>query len=104
MKSSIDYSKNFPLWTHDNYYIGLFQIEWIFIKDVPYNEFKSFIVPDTNKQIFRAMDCQEISNEDGKKIYKIFQDYINSNTIIEHFEYYDMRQESYLKQNMMMNY
>jgi hypothetical protein len=102
MKSPIDYSKMFPLWTHDNYYKGLFEIEWLFIKDVPYHEFKSIILPG-DKQVFRARDCQEVNFEDGKKMYKIFQDFINSNTIIEHFEYYDMRQESYLKQNMGNN-
>lgn len=29
--------------------------------------------------------------------------YLNSNTILEHFEYYDMRQENYEKNNPQLN-
>lgn len=29
--------------------------------------------------------------------------YLNSNTILEHFEYYDMRQENYEKNNPHLN-
>jgi len=29
--------------------------------------------------------------------------YLNSNTILEHFEYYDMRQENYEKNNQKLN-
>ena len=49
------------------------------------------------KPISNARDTQEIPFEQAKimleKIYK-FQ---NSNTILEHFEFYDMRQENYEK-------
>jgi hypothetical protein len=100
MKSAVDFSKAFPLWTDDSYYKGLCQIEWIFIKDAPYNEFKGYMVPGTNKEVIRARDSTRIDSGEGRKIYKTFQDYVNSNTILEHFEYYDIRQESYVKQNM----
>jgi hypothetical protein len=29
--------------------------------------------------------------------------YLNTNTILEHFEYYDMRQENYEKNNLNVN-
>ena len=33
---------------------------------------------------------------------EIFEAYQNSNTILEHFEYYDIRQENYEKQIQLM--
>jgi hypothetical protein len=95
MRSLVDQSKSFPLWTYDNFYKGLFSVEWVYIKDVPFSEFKAIKLQDSNKQVSYAKNNQEIDYEQGVKMLEIIDVYINSNTIIEHFEYYDNRQENY---------
>ena len=100
MKSNFDEKRQFDLWTQDNVWIGLFDVEWVFIKDVPYKEFRNAIITMNNgemKPIYQAKDGQEIPYEQGKIMIEKFDKYIYSNTILEHFEYYDLRQESYEK-------
>jgi hypothetical protein len=49
------------------------------------------------KPVSNSRDTQEIPFVEGKKMIGIFEKYVNTNTILEHFEYYDMRQENYEK-------
>jgi hypothetical protein len=44
-----------------------------------------------------SRDTQEIPITEGMTMYKKCVNYLNSNTILEHFEYYDLRQEQYEK-------
>jgi hypothetical protein len=53
------------------------------------------------KPISNARDTQEIPFEFAKVMIEKIDKYQNSNTILEHFEYYDIRQENYEK-NMKM--
>ena len=98
MKSPCDDSKSFEFWTQDNKWKGLFDVEWIFIKDVPFKEFKNIIITmkdGETKPISNARDTQEIPFEFAKVMIDKIDKYQNSNTILEHFEYYDIRQENY---------
>jgi hypothetical protein len=40
MTSEVDYDKTFMYWTQDEKWKGMMGVEWIFIKDVPFKEFK----------------------------------------------------------------
>ena len=44
MKTPCDENKTFELWTQDGKWPGLFDVEWLFIKDVPFKEFKNVII------------------------------------------------------------
>ena len=55
------------------------------------------------KPVTYSRDTQEIPFNEGKKMVEILQDYMNQNTILEHFEYYDQRQENYEK-TLQVNY
>ena len=104
MKSACDNNKSFEYWTQDGKWPGIFEVEWVFIKDVPFKEFKNIIITmkdGETKPISNARDCQEIPFNYAKSMIEIFEVYQNSNTILEHFEYYDIRQENYEK-NMKM--
>ena len=106
MKTPCDYTKSFEYWTQDEKWPGLFEVEWLFIKDVPFREFKNIIITmkdGETKPISNARDCQEIPFNFAKTMIEIFESYQNSNTILEHFEYYDVRQDNYekAKQGMM---
>ena len=99
MISKVDETKIFELWTQDNKWPGLFNVEWIFIKDVPLKEFNKIVIQMNNGEIrpvSHARDAQEIPFYNAQIMMKIFSLYENSNTIFEKFEYYDLRQEQYI--------
>ena len=105
MKTPCDETKTFNLWTQDGKWPGLFDVEWLFIKDVPFKEFKNIIITMKDgevKPISNARDTQEIPFEQAKIMIQKIIEYQNTNTILEHFEFYDMRQENY-ERNMQMN-
>ena len=105
MKTPCDENKSFELWTQDGKWPGLFDVEWLFIKDVPFKEFKNIIITMKDgeiKPISNARDTQEIPFEQAKIMIQKIAEYQNSNTILEHFEFYDMRQENY-ERNMQLN-
>ena len=100
MKTFCDESRTFEFWTQDGKWTGLFDVEWLFIKDVPFKEFKEIIITMKDgeiKPISNARDTQEIPFEQAKIMLEKISNYQNSNTILEHFEFYDMRQENYEK-------
>ena len=62
-----------------------------------------FILRDGEKKpLSNSRDTQEIPIEEGTTMIKTFEKYMNTNTILEHFEYYDIRQDNYEK-NMNVN-
>ena len=100
MKSECDENKKFDYWTQDNKWPGLFEVEWIFIKDVPFKEFRNIIITMKDgelKPVSNSRDTQEIPFEQAKIMMEIIDNYQNKNTILEHFEFYDMRQANYEK-------
>jgi len=102
MNGTVQGDKMFPFWTQDSKWPGIFEIEWVFIKDVPLREFKNIIITMKDgevKCVTNSRDCQEIPFKDGSNMAEITEKYFNSNTILEHFEYYDLRQENYEKSN-----
>ncbi len=99
MKSAVAYEKYFPLWTQD-FQKGLFEIQWIFIKDLPYYLFKEInlrMSDGVTRSITFCRNSQEVPYESAKKSLEIIENYFNKNTILEHFEYYDIRQANYEK-------
>ena len=105
MKTPCDETKSFELWTQDGKWPGLFDVEWLLIKDVPFKEFKNVIITMKDgeiKPISNARDTQEIPFEQAKTMIEKICKYQNTNTILEQFEFYDMRQENY-ERNVQMN-
>ena len=102
MKTNVDYNKVFPFWSQDNKWGGLFEVEWILIKDVPFKKLKDIVITlndGLRKPITNSRDCQELPPTESALMMEIFAKYPNSNTILEHFEYYDVRQDNYEKNN-----
>ena len=90
MKTICDENKSFGLWTQDGKWPGLFDVEWIFIKDVPFKEFKDIIITMKDgevKPISNSRDTQEIPYEQAKIMLQRIAEYQNTNTILEHFEF-----------------
>ena len=66
MKTPCDENRTFDFWTQDGKWTGLFDVEWVFIKDVPFKEFKDIIITMKDgeiKPISNARDTQEIPFE-----------------------------------------
>ena len=106
MKGEVQNDKVFPYWTQDSKWTGIFEIEWLLVKDVPFREFKDIIITMKDgevKCVSISRDTQEIPSVEGKTMLQKFSNYLNSNTILEHFEYYDQRQEQYEKSNSNTN-
>ena len=109
MKSACDENKSFEYWTQDGKWPGLFDVEWLFIKDVPFKEFKNIIITMKDgevKPVSNSRDTQEIPFEQAKIMLEKIEKYQNSNTILEHFEFYDLRQANYeknMQQQKLMN-
>jgi len=100
MTSSVDETKIFELWTQDNKWPGLFNVEWIFIKDVPLKIFNNIYINMFDGKfcpVSYSRDTQEIPFNSAKIMMERFAKYENSNTIFEKFEFYDLRQEQYVK-------
>ena len=99
-KSAFDENRPFDLWTQDNVWIGLFDVQWLFIKDIPFKLFGNILITMKDgeiKPIYKAKDTQEIPYDVAKIMIEKIENYQNSNTILEHFEYYDLRQNNYEK-------
>jgi hypothetical protein len=41
MKNEVDKEKTFLYWTQDGKWEGMMNVEWVFIKDVPFKEFRN---------------------------------------------------------------
>merc|ERR1712151_212978 len=102
IKGNLQEDKIFPFWSQDQKWSGVFEIEFLFIKDCPFREFKNIIIPMRDgevKCVSNSRDTQMIPEKEGKLMVDIIENYVNSNTILEHFEYYDVRQENYERNN-----
>lgn len=106
LASGLDETNSFKYWTQDQKWAGLFDIEWVFLKDVPFKAFKGIDIKMKDGQIkpvTYSRDSQEIPFTEGKKMLETIEHFTNSNTILEHFEYYDLRQENYEKTLQVQN-
>ena len=93
MTCEVDEDMIFEYWAMDDVWKGLFQIEWLFIKDIP-NKFLKDIKLSNNefKPVTNSRDTQEIPRAEGENFIKIFEDFKYHTCILQHFQYYDERQ------------
>ena len=98
MISLVNFGESFPFWTQDNKWKGLFKVEWIFIKDTPFMLFRNiFIKMKTGDMlpVTYSRDIQEIPYEEGVLMIDIFNKFENKFSILNCFEFYDIRQLNY---------
>lgn len=108
MKTEVDFKSVFPLWARDNWR-GTFEIEWLLIKDIPFFEFRNVkctpkekkssgeynFINYSTKSLLNSPDCQMLPLTEARDIIQVMINYQNKNSILEHFEYYDIRQANY---------
>ena len=44
MNSEVEFDKMFMYWTQDSKWMGMMNLEWVYIKDVPFREFKEIVI------------------------------------------------------------
>jgi hypothetical protein len=94
MTSNVNFTTSFPHWINQGKWPGRFEVQWIFIKDVPNNEVKSILVPDNeNKPITNVRDTQEIPYEEGMMLLKKFKEYEHTASLLDVFEHYDKEEK-----------
>jgi hypothetical protein len=94
MTSEVDDNIIFEYWAMDDIWKGLFQVEWIFIKDIPNKFFKDIKLSNNGfKSVTNSRDTQEIPRNEGEIMLKIFEDFKLQTCILQHFQYYDERQD-----------
>jgi len=93
MKSPVDFEKNFPGWNQSHKWKGCFKISWLYIKDIPNREFRHLKNElNEGKPVPNSRDTQEVPFEVGQEVYKIFTNYKNQTSILDDFDYYEMKE------------
>uniref|UniRef100_A0A6B2LCZ7 YTH domain-containing protein n=1 Tax=Arcella intermedia TaxID=1963864 RepID=A0A6B2LCZ7_9EUKA len=93
MTSPLDYATKSDLW-HQDKWNGQFSVKWIFIKDIPNNQFRHIkLINNENKPVTNSRDTQEVQIEPGRLMLKIFQDFKHKTSILDDFEYYNQEEE-----------
>jgi len=97
MVSSLDYETKCEYWLQDKWN-GLFQVKWIFIKDIPNTHLRHIKLKNNeNKPVTNSRDTQEILFEPGKEMLKIFANFKSKTSILDDFSFYDKRQEKIIQ-------
>ena len=95
----------FEYWAMDEVWKGLFEVEWIFIKDIPNKYLKdiilrqNFLIFSNNeyRPVTNSRDTQELLRNEGEIMMNMFEDFRYQTSILQHFSYYDERQNMFEK-------
>ncbi|CAK61928.1 unnamed protein product (macronuclear) [Paramecium tetraurelia] len=87
---------HFKFWLIENKWFGTFSIEWLYIKDLSFKLFENIKQiqklegsEETLKSVYDLIDCTELSNENGIKMTKIFQNEVSNKSLFEEFPQLD---------------
>jgi len=69
---------------------GYFDIEWIYLKDIPNNKFKSITVPQNyHRPVSHSRDSQPVESREGIRVLKLFHDFKEITSLLDDFDYYE---------------
>ncbi|CAF2579568.1 unnamed protein product [Rotaria sp. Silwood2] len=93
MMSPIDYEHKTDVWQMSNKWQGKFEVKWIYVKDVPNQQFRNIRLENNdNKPVTNSRDTQEIPYEKGKLMLKTMHMYRDKTSIFDDFQYYESKQ------------
>jgi len=94
INGSLDENATFDYWAMDEVWRGLFPVKWVFIKDIPNKLLYHFKLSNNGyKPVTNSRDTQEIPRKEGEEMMAFFEIHRHHTSILQHFEYYDQRQE-----------
>ncbi|CAF3834305.1 unnamed protein product [Rotaria sordida] len=93
MMSPVDYEHQTDVWQMSNKWQGKFEVKWIYVKDVPNQQFRNIRLENNeNKPVTNSRDTQEIPYEKGKLMLKTLHMYRHKTSIFDDFQYYESKQ------------
>jgi hypothetical protein len=93
MMSPLDYEHQTDVWHMSNKWQGKFELKWIYVKDVPNQQFRNIRLENNeNKPVTNSRDTQEIPYEKGKLMLKTLHMYRHKTSIFDDFQYYESKQ------------
>ncbi|CAF1225304.1 unnamed protein product [Rotaria magnacalcarata] len=93
MMSPLDYEHQTDVWQMSNKWQGKFEVKWIYVKDVPNQQFRNIRLENNdNKPVTNSRDTQEIPYEKGKLMLKTMHLYRDKTSIFDDFQYYESKQ------------
>ncbi|CAF1040465.1 unnamed protein product [Rotaria sp. Silwood1] len=93
MMSPVDYEHKTDVWQMSNKWQGKFEVKWIYVKDVPNQQFRNIRLENNdNKPVTNSRDTQEIPPEKGKLMLKTMHMYRDKTSIFDDFQYYESKQ------------
>jgi len=102
MSSEVELKKTFSYWWEEVKWSGIFKINWIFVKDLLYDEVEDVRLRNGNK-VVSSKDGTELDFETGMEILKRFKNSIYVSDIFEYFEFMDNREEKIRLKRDSMN-
>jgi len=89
MSSKVNFDGVFEGWSQQGKWFGIFDITWVFIKEVPNKEFKHLSNPlNENKPVYISKNGQEIPMEIGNQMMKIFAAFEHSTSLMDKVKEY----------------
>lgn len=90
MTSEVNFKGKCTHWMQSDKWMGIFKLEWLFIKDIPNREFTHLLVAwNENKPVTNMRDAQEVPLEQGAAMLRIFKSYSTDCSVLDEFEHYD---------------
>ncbi|CAF2404260.1 unnamed protein product [Rotaria sp. Silwood2] len=104
MMSPVDYEHQTDVWHMSNKWQGKFEVKWIYVKDVPNQQFRNIRLENNeNKPVTNSRDTQEIPYEKGKLMLKTLHMYRHKTSIFDDFQYYESKQAEETTQQFSNN-
>ena len=105
MMSAVNYDEQTDIWQMSNKWQGKFEVKWIYVKDVPNQQFRHIrLENNANKPVTNSRDTQEIPYEKGKLMLKTLHMYQGKTSIFDDFSYYETKQAEEVNSRPVMNH
>lgn len=82
MTTQVDATRKFGCWEEDGRWGGAFEVEWLFVKDVPSMVLKNFTMSN-GALVTRSRDAREIPPSQGGHLIKFFRDFNPQTSMLE---------------------
>ena len=102
MASEVELKKTFSYWWEEVKWSGVFKINWIYVKDVLYEEVEDVLLPSGNK-IISCKDGSELDFKTGHRMLEKFKYSVYVSDIFEYFNFMDNREEKIRLKRDSMN-
>jgi hypothetical protein len=102
MASEVELKKTFSYWWEEVKWSGVFKINWIFVKDLLYDEVENIRLKNGNK-VVSSKDGTELDYDTGLEMAKRFKNSVYVSDIFEFFEFMDNREEKIRLKRDSMN-